>query len=320
MPLISVILTCYNKADFIQESINSVIKQTLKDWEMIIIDDASTDDSARMIDLMAKDSRIKLVSNETNKGANYSRNLGLRMSESEYVMFLDGDDLLINTCFESRCKTVQKDPGLDLYVFDMGVFIDKIGDDERVWQPRTKDPLKDFLSHNLPWAIMQPLWKKKFLLGINGFDEAFNRLQDVELSTRALLQKNISYALISGKADCYYRIKQARISSVYNLMKKWVDSCNMYCSKFEKLLPESKHKKYLYGTIVRTHVQLMHYYQRSNISKEEFLSLEKDLYTNILKLNTAQRILVSIIRFFKVNGLRVPGVNYFGIKLVIKLA
>ncbi len=319
MALISIIVTCYNKSEYIKETIASVLEQTFTDWELLIIDDASIDNSVNKISEF-EDKRIKLIVNECNKGANYSRNLGLNMAVSEYVIFLDGDDLLSNTCLDNRWKVVQKNKGFDLYVFDMGVFNDTVGDDKRIWSPRTKDPLKDFLAHKLPWTIMQPLWHKKLLLNINGFDEKFSRLQDVELSTRALMQKGVKFKIINGCPDCYYRVKQNRIASIYQLMEKWVTSCNTYCGKFALLLSGTPYYKYLFGTIARTHLQLIHYFKVNKITHDELIFLEKKLYNDAPSLNSLQRVVVKVIRFFNLKGLNIPGFNYFGVSLLIRLA
>lgn len=320
MASVSVIVTCYNKAKFIKETISSVLRQTANDWELIIVDDASTDDSVSIVKELAEDKRVKLIVNGSNKGANFSRNLGLKLAVGQYIVFLDGDDILTNNCLERRMNIAQNSPGYDFYIFDMGVFNDQIGDDKRVWRPKSKDPLKDFLIHKLPWAIMQPLWNRDFLLQINGFDEDFSRLQDVELSTRALMQTGVKFKIVNGYVDCYYRIKQNRIVSIYQLMDKWVNSCDMYCKKFNKLLLEIKYHKFLLGTIVRTHLQLIHYYRVNEITHDELVILEKKLYDSSPNLTAFQMKVIKTIRYFNLKGYNIPGFNYLGISLLIKLS
>ena len=92
-PIVSIILPNRNYADFIADAIYSVKAQTLTDWECIIIDDASTDDSLAVIsDLIAFDDRFKLVVNNSSIGISATRNIGLDMARGEYVAFLDSDD------------------------------------------------------------------------------------------------------------------------------------------------------------------------------------------------------------------------------------
>ena len=89
--LVSIIMPSWNTAEFISESIQSVINQTHKDWELIIVDDCSTDGSLEIIKSF-KDKRIQLFVNENNSGAAFSRNFGLRMAKGKWVAFLDSDD------------------------------------------------------------------------------------------------------------------------------------------------------------------------------------------------------------------------------------
>lgn len=94
MPTVSVITPAYNAALYISDTINSVINQTFSDWEMIIVDDCSDDDTYKIAnDYVQKDSRIKLIRHEKNAGAAAARNTALSYATGEYIAFLDGDDL-----------------------------------------------------------------------------------------------------------------------------------------------------------------------------------------------------------------------------------
>ena len=92
-PFVDVIMPNYNKAKYLEESINSVINQNYKNWKLIIIDNFSNDNSIQIINnFKKKDHRIKLIDLKKNKGVAFSRNLGIRLSKSEYIAFLDSDD------------------------------------------------------------------------------------------------------------------------------------------------------------------------------------------------------------------------------------
>ncbi len=92
-PLVSVIMPAYNAEQFVREAINSVISQTLTDWELLVIDDCSTDDTQRIVSEFAeKDSRIQLLVNEVNMGVAKTRNRGLALCRGQYVALLDSDD------------------------------------------------------------------------------------------------------------------------------------------------------------------------------------------------------------------------------------
>ena len=91
--LVSVIMPAYNSAAFISESIQSVISQTYKDWELLIIDDVSTDNTGQIIQQFAKkDNRIQYFENEKNLGTQHTRNKGIKAAQGDFIAFLDADD------------------------------------------------------------------------------------------------------------------------------------------------------------------------------------------------------------------------------------
>tara|TARA_A100001015_G_scaffold199423_1_gene222636 strand:+ start:749 stop:1561 length:813 start_codon:yes stop_codon:yes gene_type:complete len=93
-PLISVVMPCYNCEKFIQAAIESVLNQTYRNLELIIVDDFSTDNSKSIITrFLAQDSRIKPVFKEINEGAAVSRNVALDLAQGNYIAFLDADDV-----------------------------------------------------------------------------------------------------------------------------------------------------------------------------------------------------------------------------------
>lgn len=94
MELVSIIMPCFNNEATIKESINSVLSQSYKYWELIIINDNSTDDSQNIInDYVNSDERIKLITNEKNIGAGGSRNKGIEIANGRFIAFLDADDV-----------------------------------------------------------------------------------------------------------------------------------------------------------------------------------------------------------------------------------
>jgi glycosyltransferase involved in cell wall biosynthesis len=91
---VSIITPTFNSERFIAETILSVQAQTYKDWEMIIVDDCSTDRTAEIVaSFQEKDSRIKYLYNSTNKGSAFSRNIALQKAKGKWIAFLDSDDL-----------------------------------------------------------------------------------------------------------------------------------------------------------------------------------------------------------------------------------
>lgn len=93
-PLVSIITPCYNSADFISATINSVLEQTYTNWELIIIDDKSKDNSCEIIEEYTKQySKISLVKLTQNGGVANARNVGLQEAKGKYIAFLDSDDI-----------------------------------------------------------------------------------------------------------------------------------------------------------------------------------------------------------------------------------
>lgn len=101
--LVSIITPNYNCARFISQTIESVLAQTYSDWEMLIVDDCSTDGSYEIaLEYAAKDRRIKVIRNEKNSGAAVSRNKAIEVAQGEFVAFLDSDDLWIPEKLEKQ--------------------------------------------------------------------------------------------------------------------------------------------------------------------------------------------------------------------------
>jgi glycosyltransferase involved in cell wall biosynthesis len=317
--LVSIITASYNKERYIAETIESVQKQTVKNWELIIIDDVSKDKTTHIInEFVALDSRIKLIVNSENRGANYCRNLGLHKAVSNYIIFLDADDILTSNCIENRLKIIKQD-NFDFCVFTMGVFIKEIGDTNYLWQPNSKKSLEDFLQHKLPWSILQPIWKKDFLIKLGGFDESFNRLQDVELHTRALLVENVNYKQFVNSPDCYYRIDEERKNfNVYDFLSRRVESSNLYVSKFSLLIIDKKIKRYLVGTIYMTYLQILLHFKNQTINRLQYKNLENRLLNEkFFPLSGFERCMFFTGKFIYLLPFRIPGMNWLLLKILL---
>ena len=328
LPLISIITPNYNKAAYISETIESVISQTYPHWEHIIIDDGSTDDSIEIIDkYLQKNNRIKLIERTgTKKGGSVCRNIGLKASKGKYIIFLDSDDLLAPKALENRLDNITKS-NFNVVVFPMGTFYNKPGDNNSTWLPPKNNHLKKFLSHDLPWSIMQPIWEKEFLLKTGGFDENFPRLQDVELHTRALLQPDVKYKIAETKTpDCYYRIDNNRIvSNYYNFIIKWAEGSILYVEKMYVKIAETgknataRHKA-LRGTVITIINHILHNSATGNISKEQAGGLISKLLTNktVKKLGYT-KMLDIYIKLYKAGMYRLKGFNFIYKYLYINL-
>ena len=104
--LVSIIMPSYNTGDLIQKSIESVLAQTYQNWELIIVDDCSKDNTDEVVDGI-KDSRIKYLKNEKNSGAAVSRNRALREATGKWIAFLDSDDLWAPDKLEKQIRFME---------------------------------------------------------------------------------------------------------------------------------------------------------------------------------------------------------------------
>lgn len=111
VPLVSVLMTAYNRENFIGEAIESVLASTLTDFELIIVDDGSTDNTVSIAtNYAAKDSRIKLFINEKNLGDYHNRNKAASYASGKYLKYLDSDDIIYPTGLEVFVNSMEKFP------------------------------------------------------------------------------------------------------------------------------------------------------------------------------------------------------------------
>lgn len=123
--MISVILPVYNVEDYLYVCINSVLKQSYKDFELICIDDASTDSSLDILEYFSqKDSRVKILKNDSNKGPGFSRNQGLDVAQGKYISFLDGDDWFSPDSFNILIERMEQN-NLDVLMFKSIVYYEQ---------------------------------------------------------------------------------------------------------------------------------------------------------------------------------------------------
>ncbi|MBU2929557.1 glycosyltransferase family 2 protein [Winogradskyella psychrotolerans] len=193
-PLISIIIPVYNRANLIGETLNSIVSQTYANWECIVVDDGSTDATATVINTYVKnDERFVYTKrpSESIKGAPSCRNIGLKQSKGDYVMFFDSDDLMPINMLNQRVQLALNNKGYDFCVFQTIRFYDTIENKDCLWndltQPNTAD-FKSFLNLSPVWHTSGPLWNRTFLIDKNLFyTEGVPSWQDWEFHIRVLL-------------------------------------------------------------------------------------------------------------------------------------
>jgi glycosyltransferase involved in cell wall biosynthesis len=230
-PKVSLIVPTFQRSILISETIDSIINQDFEDWECIIVDDNSTDNTSEVImKYISIDKRIKFYIRPNNipKGSNSCRNLGLNFSNGKYVKWIDSDDLILPNTLNLQVSVLEEN--LDLKVcLAYGRFFNHFTKElEEYWSKKTdsQDLLLDYLLQKIKWPIGGPLWRRDFFdiepfnLEIkNGQEWLFHGLSIMKLKNYQIynFQKSIYLARrghenISGKinSDYYYNRAKSR--------------------------------------------------------------------------------------------------------------
>lgn len=227
-PLISVIIPTYNRENIIVNTINSVLKQTYSNFELLIIDDASTDNTEQKINEI-KDKRIKYIKLPTNTKGTKPRNVGIKLSQGDFIAFLDSDDCWLPDKLEKQIKFIYNS-GLynkNLLCFTGVIFKDKEYCKEKLNKPLYKD--EDIMDYILvrnntvqtsTFMVTSSIAKKTL------FDSNLKRHQDWDFCIR-LRNNNTNFLYLP---DCLtiYNIDNsfARIGNTYKneeVSLKWLE-------------------------------------------------------------------------------------------------
>lgn len=128
-PKVSIIIPCFNQEQYVSDAINSALNQTYKNIEIVIINDASADNSKEVIENFAKKYKnIIFLNNEENKGVVYSRNTAIEASSGEYILPLDGDDKIEPTYVEKAVKILDNNPDIGIVYCKAKLFGKKHGE------------------------------------------------------------------------------------------------------------------------------------------------------------------------------------------------
>ena len=183
---ISIIMTSYNYANYIPDAIESIIAQTYTNWELIIVDDASIDNSAELIaHYQEKDPRIKLIRHNQNLGLAKAIQTGLENAKTEWVAFLESDDIFFPNALEEKVKAIQT--GADIIFTDIEAFQDK----ERILL------LKEYCSKLKSSAIN--LDKSQF---IDNFSDVISYINIIPTFSSVMLKRSL---LLECNFNSFYK-------------------------------------------------------------------------------------------------------------------
>ena len=229
---VSVITPCYNAARYIGRTVASVQAQTLSDWEMIIIDDGSTDNSAGLVASLAEqDPRIRLVRKE-NGGSASARNIGLHYAQGEYIQFLDADDTLAPDKF-ARQTALMDAHSLDVSHTDYRM-VSPTGEVE----PRLLGRKENLLHLLVGWGIFGTialhcyLYRRTFILAHDIRFAKVKEREDWDWHLK-LFSCHPKEEYLQGYCGAYYFLSPTGKTSDGNIAKVHQGSCSFLCYRIQ---------------------------------------------------------------------------------------
>jgi glycosyltransferase involved in cell wall biosynthesis len=315
--MISIIMPMYNSSQFILETLNSIKAQTFLDFECLIIDDGSEDDSKIVVqNFLKNDVRFQLFDRPGNlkKGPSSCRNFGCTLAKGSFLQFFDSDDLMHPEHLQLKIETIQN---YDFVVcklqefsknFDINNFkLEKIS--------AISNPInffEDFVTGNFEMMMVAPLWRKTEFLKHLSFNENLHILEDHELYARILFKNNNGFFI--DKTLIYYRQSQnSAMNSFYNSIGFGIDS---YLEAKKTVLSLTKSK-----TIKLAILKMILGIMRMGLAQKEYQNCEKCFdFIKIQNLDFSINLKLKLLRiktiyqFCKIVG---KGDTYF--KKLLKL-
>lgn len=199
--LVSVIVPCYNQGEFISETLESVYRQTYDNWECVVIDDGSTDDSKIIaLSYCEKDRRFRYIFQE-NAGVSNARNNGIQQSSGKYILPLDADDVIAESYLEEAVNYMEDHPSCKLFYCHAA----KFGAEQGPWE------LAPYVYGDLLWDNMifvSAVFRKEDFLKTSGYNPNMKTgLEDWDFWLSFLNPEDEVFC--SEKILFYYRIKHS---------------------------------------------------------------------------------------------------------------
>lgn len=274
---ISVVIPLYNKENAIINTIKSVLAQTMPDFELIVVDDGSTDASAKRV-LEMKDERIRLI-RKANGGVSSARNVGARAAKTEFVALLDGDDLWEPTFLEEQLRSIHDFPNAGLYgvnyAFIKGKSCTKcnqgLGDGYRGYVEKYWTT-----SHNDLFCSNSVVIPKHVFEKVGYFDERIRYSEDLDMWYRIILHYPIVFY---DKVLAYYN-QNAENRCAYDLhLHHDLTKCfEYYIGKYDEEFNANKDASHYISTRVATDILRDDYYFGTKEDRKKSDELVKSLH------------------------------------------
>ena len=289
---ISVIIPVYNVEKYIRQCLESVIDQTLKDIEIIIVNDGTRDNSMEIVEEYISDERIKII-NKENGGLSSARNAGMKEAKGKYICFIDSDDFIENIMLEELYNKIEK-TNSDVADSDVFLYDNKTHEiKERKNKEYQKIEKGLFLWGRYNVEVWNKIYRKKFLLDNNIFFEEGIIHEDDLFSMKVLLLTNKIEHI--DKSFYYYRINRSgsimtdvnlekelySLKIIVNKIKELQEIAT--CDSFSFLMLKLLEIKYLFG---------LNYLNKEDIKKNKVRELEKEIKNNWKKLSEFEEMML----------------------------
>jgi len=307
-PLISIITPSFNRANVIPETAQSIFNQNYPNWEWVITDDGSTDDSWGFLQYLAtKDSRVKVFQrNREPKGACTCRNIGVENCAGEYVMFLDDDDLLASFCLQQRASIIEQHKDCDFVIFPMLMFKHKPDDLRLLWNiDTTQDDIERILMTDPVCGNASLLWKKNSFVKSGMWNEELFMWQDVELHLRSLL-KEFKYAKrLDLDPDVFIRMSDESLSGTdYDSFPKFLGRFQVLKLAGERIKEKkifSKYRKGLQVMFVEVFVNAANCNYDQQVNEMMQLQKEWNLFSETEQKHLSYYARIRKYKIYKIN-------------------
>ncbi len=319
MKELSIIVPVYNKAQYIDVCIESILKQSISDFELILINDGSTDDSGEKCDEFAKkDDRI-IVIHQINKGVSSARNAGLQVAKGKYIGFVDADDVLYTSMYEVLISNIKK------YRADISICgvrrvslgkVQLYGGNNTIKIYNRDEGITGLFSGEILLSNYDKIYKKEILQGIlfaptsSIFEDAYYNFEALKTATKTVYDDTILYDYMIRDSS----LSQAAFSQKYMkallLTKEIVNTCkkelqnhvdeakafdfNINMINLNMILIESSKTHYQDYNIIKENLQKYNNFYKGNqyVSKRykygyTLFRFSPLLYTRILKFYSA---------------------------------
>lgn len=207
--LVSIVIPVYNVENYLSKTLDCIIEQTYTNWELILVDDGSTDGSVEIAKKYSeKDKRIKVFLRESlPKGAPHCRNIGMDLAKGEYLIYLDSDDIIAPYCFKQRVDFIEANV-CDFAVFPMMGFYNKLFDAPGMsygYKPQG-EIICALLARTLPFVVVTNIYKRQVLIDKQIFwDTNLKSYQDSDYNLQAI-RSGMTYEISNALPDYFYRL------------------------------------------------------------------------------------------------------------------